>query len=81
MPTLRGTITAYGDTRVADLEELPEGAWFLRGERGLTYSAAVPEGSELVAGAWWPADYRGPPLVSLDGEAAEILGAGASAIR
>ena len=74
VPNLRGTITAYGGTRVADLEELPDGAWFLRGERGVTYSAAVPRGSELVAGEWWPADYRGPPLVSLDQEAGEILG-------
>jgi putative ABC transport system permease protein len=76
VPTLRGTITAYGDTRVADLAELPEGAWFLRGERGLTYSAGLPQGSELVAGQWWSADYRGPPLVSFDREAAEVLGLG-----
>lgn len=76
VPTLRGTITAYGSTRVAELEELPEGAWFLRGERGVTYSAALPEGSELVAGRWWPANYNGPPLVSLDSEAAGIMGVG-----
>jgi putative ABC transport system permease protein len=74
VPNLRGTITAYGSTRVADLKELPEGAWFLRGERGVTYSATIPEGSQLTAGEWWPADYKGPPLVSLDREAAEILG-------
>ena len=73
VPNLRGTITAFGDTRVADIDEPPPGAWFLRGERGVTYSASLPEGSELAAGEWWPADYRGPPLVSLDREAAEIL--------
>ncbi len=76
VPALRGTITAYGSTRVADLPEIPEGAWFLRGERGLTYSADLPEGSSLVAGRWWPHDYAGPPLVSLDAEAAEVLGIG-----
>ena len=76
VPVLRGTITAYGRQRVADLAELPEGAWFLRGERGVTYSAVLPEGSELVAGRWWPQDYRGPPLVSLDAEAAKTLGIG-----
>ncbi|GAA4713942.1 ABC transporter permease [Sphingomonas lutea] len=76
VPNLRGTITAYGNTRVADLKALPDGAWFLRGERGVTYSPGVPEGSEVVAGTWWPADYRGRPLVSLDREAAEILGLG-----
>jgi putative ABC transport system permease protein len=76
VPVLRGTITAYGAQRVADLDQLPEGAWFLRGERGVTYSATLPEGSDLVAGRWWPADYRGPPLVSLDAEAARTLGIG-----
>lgn len=73
VPALRGTITRFGTTRVADLEQLPEGAWFLRGERGVTYSPILPEGSDLVAGAWWPQDYAGPPLVSLDEEAARTL--------
>lgn len=73
VPSLRGTITAYGKQRVADLATLPEGAWFLRGERGVTYAETLPQGSELVAGEWWPKDYAGPPLVSLDREAARIL--------
>lgn len=76
VPALRGTITAFGNTRVADLAEPPPDAWFLRGERGVTYSATLPQGSELTTGRWWPADYRGPPLVSLDREAAEILSVG-----
>ncbi len=76
VPVLRGTITAYGRQRVADLKELPDGAWFLRGERGVTYSATLPQGSDLVAGSWWPKDYKGPPLVSLDAEAAKTLGVG-----
>jgi putative ABC transport system permease protein len=76
VPALRGTITAFGGKRVADLAELPDGAWFLRGERGVTYSATLPEGSALTAGQWWPADYRGPPLVSLDEEAAGVMGVG-----
>jgi putative ABC transport system permease protein len=74
VPALRGTIVAYRNIRVADLTSLPEGAWFLRGERGVTYSDTLPEGSELTAGRWWPADYAGPPLVSLDQQAAEIMG-------
>jgi putative ABC transport system permease protein len=76
VPNLRGTITGFGDTRVADLKEPPPGAWFLRGERGITYSAALPPGSSLAAGAWWPGDYSGAPLVSIDREAAEVLGIG-----
>jgi putative ABC transport system permease protein len=76
VPALRGTIVAYAGQRVADLKEIPDGAWFLRGERGVTYSARLPEGSELVAGTWWPANYQGPPLVSFDEEAAKTLGIG-----
>jgi len=76
VPTLRGTILAYGATRVADLKELPKDAWFLRGERGVTYSDTLPEGSDLVEGKWWPKDYAGPPLISLDREAAKVMGVG-----
>ncbi len=76
IPALRGTIIEYGGQRVDELKEIPEGAWVLNGDRGLTYSATVPKGSELVAGKWWAADYKGPALVSLDAEIAEILGVG-----
>jgi putative ABC transport system permease protein len=76
VPALRGTIVAYGDTRVANLAELPDGAWFLRGERGVTYAETLPPGSEIIDGDWWPRDYSGPPLVSLDAEAAGVLGVG-----
>lgn len=74
VPSLRGTVVSYGGQRVADLVEKPEGAWILRGERGVTYSEALPEGSALVAGQWWPRDYSGPPLVSVDAEQAAALG-------
>ena len=71
---MRGTITGYGRTNVADLAEIPDGAWALRGERGLTYAATLPQGSSLTAGRWWPKDYAGEPLVSVDERLVEILG-------
>ena len=74
IPSLRGSVVAVKGQRVADMEQLPEGAWFLRGDRGLTYAREVPEGSRIVAGEWWPADYAGPPLISLDVEAANAAG-------
>jgi putative ABC transport system permease protein len=76
IPSLRGTIVEYGGQRVDQLAEIPEGAWVLRGDRGLTYSAGVPVGSEVIAGKWWDAGYAGPPLVSLDQPVAESLGLG-----
>ena len=73
VPALRGTVVAYGGQRLSDRDNVPEDAFLLRGERGVTYSATLPEGSELVKGQWWPTDYAGPPLVSLDAEQAEAL--------
>jgi len=77
VPNLRGAILAYGPAdrmiRVADLKAIPDDAWPLRGERGLTYSDSLPEGNALTAGAWWPAGYSGPPLVSIDEKLADAL--------
>lgn len=77
VPALRGSILAYGPAdrmiRVSSLKEIPENAWPLRGERGLTYSAQVPEGNVVTAGQWWPKDYAGEPLVSIDERLAEAL--------
>lgn len=72
-PSLRGPVTAVNDVRASELTP-PEGAWILHGDRGLTWSRALPEGNRLVAGEWWPADYTGPPLVSLDAGQAGLLG-------
>jgi putative ABC transport system permease protein len=74
IPSLRGSVVALGDRRVADMTDIPPEAWFLRGDRGLTYSATLPEGSRIVEGRWWPAGYSGPPLVSLDVAAARAVG-------
>lgn len=74
IPSLRGSVVAIGGRRVADMAEIPPDAWFLRGDRGLTYSATLPEGSRIVSGRWWPSDYSGPPLVSLDVAAARAVG-------
>lgn len=74
VPSLRGPVVAVNGQRVSDMKTIPDGAWILRGDRGLTYAAALPEGSRVVAGKWWPADYAGPPLVSIDVRAADALG-------
>ena len=73
VPSLRGPVTAVNGTRVADMQAIPEGAWILRGDRGLTFANALPPANRIVAGRWWPASYRGPPLVSIDVDAATAL--------
>lgn len=74
VPSLRGPVTHVNGVPASEIKDLPEGAYVLRGDRGLTWSATVPEGNRLIAGKWWPADYAGPPLVSMDAEQAGMLG-------
>ncbi|KQX20146.1 MULTISPECIES: ABC transporter permease [unclassified Sphingomonas] len=73
VPSLRGSVVAVRGVRVTDMKPIPKGAWILNGDRGLTYSARLSEGNEIVAGKWWPADYAGPPLVSIEEQAAASL--------
>jgi putative ABC transport system permease protein len=74
VPMLRGRITRLNGMPADPAHVAPDARWALRGDRGVTYSAAVPEGSTLVAGKWWPADYHGPPLVSFDAGLAQGMG-------
>jgi putative ABC transport system permease protein len=61
---------------VNEIHVPPEARWAVEGDRGVTYSAKPPEGSRIVAGDWWPADYRGPQLLSFDAELARAFGLG-----
>ena len=74
VPSMRGPVTAVNGTPVAEMKDIPEGAWILRGSRGLTFLTDLPEGNRIVSGEWWPSDYAGEPQISLDVEAAEALG-------
>ena len=73
-PMMRGRIVRIGDTPAAEVKAKESAAWALEGDRGVTFSATPPEGSKIVAGAWWSADYGGPPLVSMEAGVADGLG-------
>ena len=51
-PMMRGVITRINGT---PSEEFPD-HWVLRGDRGITYANELTEGTEVVAGSWWPKD-------------------------
>ncbi|MGA9847789.1 MAG: FtsX-like permease family protein, partial [Roseiarcus sp.] len=74
VPMMRGRFVKIGDTPVAAVKAREDVAWALEGDRGVTFAAKPPEGSEVVAGAWWSGDYSGPPLVSMEKEVADGLG-------
>ena len=74
VPSLRARVVAVNGVPAEQVHTTPDTAWALRGDRGLTYAAAEPEGTRLVAGDWWPANYDGPPLVSFDASIARGWG-------
>ncbi|GBQ82376.1 putative permease protein [Gluconacetobacter johannae DSM 13595] len=66
LPSMRTRIVAIDGVPAERVPATPQTQWALRGDHGLTLSATPPPGTQLAAGAWWPADYAGPPLLSLD---------------
>ena len=73
VPMMRGRIIKLKGEDAAKISAPENAAWVLEGDRGITYAAELPKGSTLVAGEWWPADYKGKPLVSFDVELARSL--------
>jgi putative ABC transport system permease protein len=74
VPILRGRIVAINGVEAESATIAPEAQWAINGDRVLTYAASPPKGSQIVAGDWWPADYRGPPLVSFEAALAQGMG-------
>lgn len=74
VPMLRGRIVALNGKDPSSANVAAEGKWVLNGDRGVTYSEAMPANARLTEGTWWPADYSGEPLVSFSAEEAGQLG-------
>ena len=74
VPMLRGRIVTIHGTPAEKIKPSDNAAWVLQSDRGITYADAVPKGSRVVAGKWWPPGYDGPPLVSFEKRIADGLG-------
>ncbi|RVD56625.1 ABC transporter permease [Mesorhizobium sp. M2D.F.Ca.ET.185.01.1.1] len=74
VPMLRGRIMALNGVDVDKVKIPANGAWVLRGDRGLTYDAKQPENATMTEGTWWPQDYSGEPLVSFSAEEGKAIG-------
>ncbi len=70
-PMLRGVITQINGQAAMDVAG---NHWVLEGDRGITYSVTPPDGTTLTDGAWWAADYSGPPQISFAAEEAAEMG-------
>ena len=71
---LRGRVTALNGVPTSQIDKDVESGWVLRGDRALTWQALPPEDVNIVKGDWWPADYAGPPLLSVTDEMADDFG-------
>ena len=70
-PMLRGIITTINGQ---DSNTFTDNHWVVRGDRGVTYANAMPDGTTITQGEWWPEDYDGPPLISFSAEEAAEMG-------
>lgn len=76
VPTLRGRIVDIDGVPVERATIAPDAAWAVRGDRALTYAGRPEADAKVTAGKWWPPDYSGPPLISLDAGLARGFGIG-----
>jgi putative ABC transport system permease protein len=72
-PMLRGVITQINDRPA---REVAGDHWVVTGDRAVTYAGAMPDGTRIMAGEWWPDDYDGPPQISFAEEEAREMGIG-----
>ncbi len=75
-PVLRARVVRIGGIPVDEAEIADDVRWTVRRDRGLSYRAASPPAEQIALGEWWPADYAGPPLVSVEDEVAIGYGLG-----
>ncbi len=73
-PMIRGRIVALNGVPAKDAKVASDVKWALAGDRGISYSASPPDGTQITDGRWWPSNYSGPTLISFDGDLAPGLG-------
>ncbi|UJW87284.1 ABC transporter permease [Devosia sp. SL43] len=75
IPLVRASSLTINGHAPPEIKEPPKDLTIYFGdEQPLTYAVAIPEGSRVVSGDWWPAEYAGPPLVSVSQDMRSLLG-------
>ncbi len=74
-PLVRARMTLINGESVKDRQYPAKDArWFVNREQNLSWARELSSSNELLEGDWWPADYDGPPLVSIEEEVAMETG-------
>ena len=75
VPLVRARMSTINGEDVKTREyPVEDGEWMANREANLTWAETLSTSNELVAGEWWEPGYAGPPLVSVEEEAAMELG-------
>ena len=75
VPLIRARMSTINDVSVKERDYPDEGGrWMANREANLSFAATLSSSNEIVEGKWWPDDYDGPPLVSVEEEAAMETG-------
>lgn len=74
LPMLRGRIVSINDVPASEIKPKEGGRWVLRGDRGITYAAALPSNATLSKGEWWDENHTGENLLSFAAEEADEVG-------
>jgi putative ABC transport system permease protein len=74
-PMIRAAVTKVKGVPVEEIKNISEETqYMLTGEILMTWAGEMPKDSTVTAGEWWPADYSGPPLISLRSKTQTDLG-------
>jgi putative ABC transport system permease protein len=65
MPMFSGRITALNGRPVQRDRIAPSQRWAFDNDLQMSAAGAAPHGIDIAKGAWWPADYAGPPLLAM----------------
>jgi putative ABC transport system permease protein len=75
VPLVRARMSLINGEPVKDHEyPTPDGGWFANREANLSWAAKLSDSNEITAGEWWPEDYSGPPLASIEEKVAADAG-------
>ncbi|MDH3546965.1 MAG: FtsX-like permease family protein, partial [Gammaproteobacteria bacterium] len=75
VPLVRARMSAInGESVQTRTYPTREGNWFANREANLSWAAALSASNDLTAGEWWPPDYAGPALASVEQEVAHETG-------
>lgn len=69
VPLVRARMSHINGESVKEIEyPTRDGEWFANREANLSWATTMSSSNDLIEGEWWPADYDGPPLASIEEE-------------